>query len=509
MRLAVAKSTSGIVQGVVTMRTNQTAIILIAAFLCIAFQSKVSATDHPSDDVISYWVKNALQEDSRVDLADVQVDTHDGIVTLTGSTKNIAEKQYADLESKKIRGVRGVIDKLEVIPDARLDGDISRDISQRLMFNSTIEYKGPYGPKVLVKDGNVTLTGQVSSREEFKEAEVVAGEVSGVKSVRNELVVDFNPERTDPEIEASVRAALQRDVYLTGLPITVAVNNGNVTLEGEVGNAYEKERARYDAYLADSVKKVDNLIKVRWWEGQLTRGNTTVPSDVQLTKSVEDELYQDLRIEPLNVEVEASQGHVTLRGSVSTYTQKELAGRDARDVVGVAWVSNFLSVGNEKRDDRKIQRDIASAFDSDYSLNGQSIGVDVNGGMAILSGSVNTNYEKIHATDVAGGVRGVKDVDNEIDVNSLSKYTDAELKARIEERLSSYWETSWVSNRIVVEAKAGKVTLSGEVDTWSERHEAGRICGLTEGVKSVDNKLIVAKVDYPWGEGYGSWPFLP
>ena len=491
------------------MKAQNTMSILAALFICMSFMSTARAADRPSDEVVSYWIKNALREDPRVDAADVHVETQDGIVTLTGSTTNIVEKRYADLESKKIRGVRGVIDELEVVPRDRFDADISQDIRQRLIFNSVIEYYGPYGPKVMVKNGNVTLTGQVNSWEEYKEAALLAGEVRGVKSVKNDLVVDFDSQRPDRDILLSVQAALQRDEYLTGLPITVSVHDGKVTLTGEVGNAYEKERASDDAYLADSVKRVENEIKVKWWDEQMTRETLPQPSDEQLQQSVQDELYQDLRLDPMSVAVEASHGHVTLRGTVPTYPQSQLAALDAHEVVGVAWVSNLLSVRNERRDDKRIQRDIESAFDSDYSLNGQDIHVDVNNGMVILSGNVNKHYEKLHATDVAGKIRGVGDVVNNIVVNSLPVYSDAALKARIEDRLSSYWETSWVSDRIEVQVDAGKVTLSGDVDTWSERDEAARISALTEGVYSVDNQLIVANVDYPWGEGYGSWPYLP
>jgi osmotically-inducible protein OsmY len=293
------------------------------------------------------------------------------------------------------------------------------------------------------------------------------------------------------------------------LPITVSVDDGVVTLTGVVGNAYEKERAGEDAYLADNVRKVDNNLKVKWWKEKYTRGEILLPSDKELEQSVHDELFQDLRIDPLGVAVDASYGHVTLRGAVPTYHQKQLAEHDANEVVGVAWVSNLLSVNNERRADDRIQRDIESAFDSDYSLNGQDIRVDVHEGTAVLTGNVNEYYERYHASNVAGKVLGVNKVANNIVVNSYPKYTDTALKARIEDRLSSNWETSWVSEAINVAVEAGNVTLSGDVDTWSERDEAGRIAALTDGVYSVDNKLIVAQVDYPWGEAYDSWPVIP
>jgi osmotically-inducible protein OsmY len=467
------------------------------------------AMDRPNDEVISYWIKKALREDPRVDAADVQVETHDGIVTLSGSTRNVIEKKYAVLESKKIQGVRGVINKLQVAPSGRFDSDISQDIQQRLIFNAVIDSYGPYGLGVTVQDANVTLTGEVDSWEEYQEAELVAGEVRGVKSVKNDLVVNYHSHRPDREIEMDVISAIYRDEYLTGLPIQVSVDNGRVTLTGEAGNAYQKERAGDDAHFVDNVEKVDNKIAVKWWKEKGSRAEMPLPTDDQLQQSVHDELYQDLRIDPIGIAVDASYGHITLSGTVPNYPQKLLAERDAREVVGVAWVNNILSVQSKRRDDRGIRHDIETAINSDFSLNGQDIHVRVANSVVTLSGNVNEYHEKFHAADVAGKVLGVNDVVNNIVVNLFPKYTDTALTTRIKDRLASNWETSWISDRINVEVENGVVTLTGEVVTWSERDEAGRVSALTDGVFSVNNLLTVANVPYPWGETYDSWPHIP
>jgi osmotically-inducible protein OsmY len=186
-----------------------------------------------------------------------------------------------------------------------------------------------------------------------------------------------------------------------------------------------------------------------------------------------------------------------------------LAERDAREVVGVAWVTNLLSVQSERRDDQRIELDIQSAINSDYSLNGQDIRASVNNGTVILDGNVNEYYDKYHASDVVSEVLGVKNLVNNIAVNSFPKYSDAALRERVKDRLSSNWETSWVSDQINVAVTTGMVTLTGEVATWSERDEAGRISALTDGIYSVDNQLTVANVNYPWDEQYDSWFYTP
>ena len=60
------------------------------------------AEERPSDSVITTWVQAALRDDPRVESTEIKVSTTKGIVTLTGSTSNLASKNYANKEAKKI-----------------------------------------------------------------------------------------------------------------------------------------------------------------------------------------------------------------------------------------------------------------------------------------------------------------------------------------------------------------------------------------------------------------------
>ena len=95
-------------------------------------------------------------------------------------------------------------------------------------------------------------------------------------------------------------------------------------------------------------------------------------------------------------------------------------------------------------------------------------------------------------------MQGVREVINKITVNAVPRYNDASLKARIETRLTSNWETRWVADQIKVYVENGMVTLAGDVDTWAEYKEAARVASLTEGTRSVINRLRVIDVNYPW-----------
>ena len=78
-------------------------IILIFAILCVGLSSRSWTADRPSDETITFWIKEALHEDPRIDASEVNVETDSDLVTLTGIVKNLAAKKYADSKSKKFR----------------------------------------------------------------------------------------------------------------------------------------------------------------------------------------------------------------------------------------------------------------------------------------------------------------------------------------------------------------------------------------------------------------------
>jgi osmotically-inducible protein OsmY len=201
---------------------------------------------------------------------------------------------------------------------------------------------------------------------------------------------------------------------------------------------------------------------------------------------------------PNEIDVEATAGHVVLRGTVPSFFQKRLATRDAQEVVGVIWVSNLLAVDTEWREDEKLWEDIRFALDSDSTLAGREIKIRVLEGVVTLAGTVKSPYEKEHATEVASRILGIKDVVNDLEMSRLDKYSDTALEERLRNRLKADWETHSVADQIEIKAKNGVATLSGEVNTWSEYEEAARVATLTDGIWEVVNRLRVVGVDYPW-----------
>ncbi len=487
-------------------RIGAAAIVILLACLAAA---PSFATEALADVDISYWVRDSLRIDPRVDASKISVASEQGIVTLSGTVDNLAAKQYADLEAKKINGVKGVINEITVIPVWRSDADIKHTVKRRLLHSTAISSENI---RVTVNDGRVTLLGEAPDWGEVQQAGLLASEVVGVKMVTNDVVAVWQYERSDQAIKKDAIAALQRDVYLNGLPIVVDVNNGIVTLKGSVGSVFESDRAMQKVRWISNVKGVVSNFKIEAWENRGARKEKVWPSDDALKQAVMAELDQDPYVVTAGISVRASLGSITLDGTVSSYYQALIAGQDANNVVGVGWVVNNLLVGGTSRSDWLIEDDVAFNLDTDYVLQGFQLKSKVKNGVVSLTGEVNNSFEKYHAGNVAADVLGVKQVINRIAVLRTSMKSDQALTGDVINNLRWNWTTRPVLKDIKVSVINGVVTLKGAVDSGSERREAGRVAFRTAGILAVDNQLTVTSYDanYPWDQWFdksipGQW----
>jgi osmotically-inducible protein OsmY len=465
--------------------------------LGVGVASSSWAASRATDDDIAFWVKNALRQDQRVDASEITVSTSDGIVTLDGTVDTLAAKEFADRETKKINGVLGVVNQIEVSPTWRSDVDIRMSVQRRILNSAVIDSQSISVSSV---NGKVTLSGEVASWSERDEAGLLARGVRGVREVVNDLTMSWDSNRSDNEIKNDVVAALDRDVYTNGLPITVTVDDGVVTLTGSVGNAYEKDRAGDTVRWIANVHDVVNLLDVEWLENRGVRARNTTPSSSDLRTAVRDELDHDWRLDPSDVNVKVSGGHVVLDGSVYSHYERRVAAQDAQDVVGVEWVTNNLFARTDTREDPLIRKDVQFDLDTDATVGDFGIASSVVDGIVTLEGDVHTWYQKAHAGELAAGVRGVKRVINDIDVARMDWRSDAELTEALQNGLKWNWTTWWVHDDIGVTVKNGVATLTGDVNKWSQRKASGEIAINTPGIWEVDNRITVKGYDYPWDE---------
>jgi osmotically-inducible protein OsmY len=474
------------------------AVLAAAVAALLAITQAASGTERPGDPTITDWVEEAIAADPRVRGDAIEVATREGIVTLSGSVATLAGQRYAVLAAQKILGVLGVIDQLEIDAPLRADADVATAVRWRIENSQAIESRKL---DVTAVGGSVRLAGEVGSGSQRYEAALLASEVAGVRSVENDLSADFDPARNDAQIQKDVTAALRRDVYFARLPIRVSVENGEVTLTGVVGSAYERARAASRIRWADGVRSVTNQIQVEWREDSGARVAAPAPrTDAELAATVSEQLQQDVRVDASRIQVATDRGRVSLRGSVSSLRQKRLAEEDAWNVAGVGWVSNTLEVAAEARPDADVARDIRSTLTADSELSATEIEVRVEAGAVILKGRVASGYQRVHAGTIASRTRGVERVDNRLVVATWDHRADGELAGEVRRRLGHDWDTGDLGERIVVHVEDGVVTLSGTVDRWTDRRSAGRVAATARGVRKVRNRIVVQPYPYPWEE---------
>jgi osmotically-inducible protein OsmY len=204
-------------------------------------------------------VRDELWWDPFLDAGQIAVSGDEGVVTLRGTVGSLPQKIAAGRDAKRIHGVRDVKNQLEVRPvigGQHDDAELRAKVLQALMLNSMV----PSTIDAKVKDGTVTLSGTASWHFERQEAESVAANVPGVRSVRSEIVLEPAPRATD--IETSIEQALRRLADLDADKITVRNANGTVTLSGTVSSWMAHDAAVDAAWWTPGVTQVVDDIEV-------------------------------------------------------------------------------------------------------------------------------------------------------------------------------------------------------------------------------------------------------
>lgn len=188
---------------------------------------------------------------------------------------------------------------------------------------------------VTVKDGIVTLTGTVDSYIKKTEAEDAAKRVGGVKAVVEKIEVKYSSSgaKDDNDIAKEVINALKWNWQVPNDKITVKVEKGWVTLDGEVNWNYQKNAAK---------SAIKNLLGVN---GVIN--NIKIASDVKDAiekRDIERAIARNWSINSQDIHVKVAGNRVTLTGTVGSIFQKDEAARIAWNAPGVWFVDNNLEI---------------------------------------------------------------------------------------------------------------------------------------------------------------------
>ena len=189
---------------------------------------------------------------------------------------------------------------------------------------------------VSVNNGIVTLTGTVDSYSQKVEAENATKYVAGVKAVVEKIVIKFKTGtavKDDNELAREIINVYRWNRLVPRDKIRVKVENGWITLEGEVQWNYQREAAR------------DTLINILDVVG--VSNNITLKPQIQdnIEKhDIENALQRNWTINNKDIAVKVNGNTIKLTGTVNSWFQRDEAARIAWNAPGVFFVDNELKV---------------------------------------------------------------------------------------------------------------------------------------------------------------------
>ena len=213
----------------------------------------------------------------------IKMDMEGDDVILEGEVDDIAAKKLALELAGATHGVRGVVDRLHVIPsEQRGDGAIRDNLVKALLEepdlrNCTVQacvkdqvdtlrevkQDNCGAIEVLVENGVVILDGEVISLSHKRLAGVLAWWTPGCRDVVNGLEVVPPEQDTDDEVTDALRIVLERDPLVKDPEqIRIRTHDCVVTLDGLVTKEEDRQTAELDAWYLFGVDKVVNNIQV-------------------------------------------------------------------------------------------------------------------------------------------------------------------------------------------------------------------------------------------------------
>ena len=212
------------------------------------------------------------------------------------------------------------------------DIEIQKDVIEQLKWEPFLN-SAQIG--VAVKNGIVTLSGQVDAFSKKVLAEKTAKKVAGVKAIAEDIQVGISPayKKSDTEIAEAVVNALKWHTMIPEDKIKVSVDEGNVKLEGDVEWEYQRNQAK---------TAIENLIGVRFVTNLIAVKPKVTPYELQ--QKINASFQRSANIDAAKITAEVLGSRVTLRGKVKSFAEKEDAENAVWSAPGIVTVENKLVI---------------------------------------------------------------------------------------------------------------------------------------------------------------------
>jgi osmotically-inducible protein OsmY len=213
-----------------------------------------------NNPVLQKKVLDALDWEPSLDASRIGVAVNDGIVTLNGQVPSWAELWTAERVIKRMTGVKGVANDLEV----KLPGDAQRtdtDLAAAAVRAMEWDVQVPNQKlQVRVANGWLTLEGKVEWQYQREAAERAVRHLLGVRGVSNQITLV--PKVTPADLKKRIEEALKRSAELEARLIRVETKGGAVVLDGTVHSWAERDRAEQAVWAAPGVVSVEDHLAV-------------------------------------------------------------------------------------------------------------------------------------------------------------------------------------------------------------------------------------------------------
>jgi len=218
----------------------------------------------------------------------------------------------------------------------------------------------------------------------------------------------INVMKTDSQLQSDVMAELKWNDSINATKIGVEVDNGIVTLSGNVDNYAQKWSAERAAQKVSGVKALAVDINV-----VLTV--LSKKSDSDIARTVENVLEWTTNWPKSHIKVMVENGWITLSGELDYEYQRELASSAVRHLMGVTGVSNQIKI-KQALSTSNVKADIKAALKRRALTDAEEIMVTVDGGTVTITGVVHSWSEHDMVSDSVWNTTGVTDVNDNISV---------------------------------------------------------------------------------------------